>query len=65
VLGGAAGYELDASPIDIADTILESLTSTRVATGCTALVGAPIESNGRRYIATVRIDTTGPSIVYS
>ena len=58
------GYQLNASPIDIASAVMEPLTSACAATDSTALVGAPVESNGRRYIATVLVDATGPTVVY-
>ncbi|WP_123025064.1 carbon-nitrogen hydrolase family protein [Mycolicibacterium stellerae] len=58
------GYQLAASPIDVAGAVMEPLTSICAATGSTALVGAPVESNGRHYIATVLVDSTGPSVVY-
>ncbi|MHA3024301.1 carbon-nitrogen hydrolase family protein [Mycobacterium sp. BMJ-28] len=58
------GYQLDASPIDIAGAVMESLTAACAATGSTALVGAPVESYGRRYIATVLVDANGPVVVY-
>jgi predicted amidohydrolase len=58
------GYELDASPIDIASAVMEPLTSMCAETGSTALVGAPVELGGRHYIATVRVDSTGPSVAY-
>jgi len=58
------GYELLASPVDIASAVMEPLTSICAATGSVALVGAPVESNGHHYIATVRVDFTGPSVAY-
>lgn len=58
------GYQLDVSPVDIASAVMEPLTSICAATGSAALVGAPVESDGRRFIATVLVDSTGPSVVY-
>jgi predicted amidohydrolase len=58
------GYHLDASPIDIASAVMEPLTSICAATGSAVLVGAPVESNGRHYIATVLVGPAGPSVVY-
>ena len=58
------GYELDAPPIDITDALLDPLTAVCAATGSSALVGAPVESDGRRYIATTLVDATGPVVVY-
>lgn len=58
------GYELDAPAIDIASAVMEPLTSICAATGSVALVGAPVEADGQHYIATVRVDASGPTVVY-
>jgi predicted amidohydrolase len=58
------GYQLDTPPIDVASDVMEPLVSICTATGSAALVGAPVVSNGRHYIATVLVDSTGPSVVY-
>ncbi|GAS98597.1 amidohydrolase [Mycolicibacterium canariasense] len=58
------GYQLDTTPIDIASDVLGPLVSICAAMGSVALVGAPVLSNGRHYIATVLVDSSGPSVVY-
>lgn len=58
------GYQLDTPPIDITSDVMEPLVSICAAKGSAALVGAPVVSNGRHYIATVLVDATGPSVVY-
>ncbi|MHA3024317.1 carbon-nitrogen hydrolase family protein [Mycobacterium sp. BMJ-28] len=58
------GYQLDTPPIDVASDVMEPLVSSCAARGSAALVGAPVVSNGHHYIATVLVDSTGPSVVY-
>jgi predicted amidohydrolase len=43
---------------------MEPLVSICAAAGSAALVGAPVVSDGRHYIATVLVDSTGSSVVY-
>lgn len=58
------GHQLDTSPMDVASDVMEPLPSACAATGSAALVGASVEYNCRRYIATVLVDATGAAVVY-
>lgn len=58
------GYELDADAVALDDLALEPLVEACAATGALALVGAPIEADGRAFIATLRIDGAGVQVAY-
>ncbi len=58
------GYELDAEPVAVTDPALTPIVAACRAVESIALVGAPIEEAGRRFIAALRIDGDGVSIAY-
>lgn len=58
------GYQFKVPPVDLTDAIFGPLISACAATRCSVLVGAPVESCGRHYIAMVLVDSSGPAIVY-
>jgi predicted amidohydrolase len=58
------GYELDAEPVSPADGALAPIVDACAATGALALAGAPVEDEGRRFIAVLGIDGTGAGIAY-
>jgi predicted amidohydrolase len=58
------GYELDAAAVRPDDPALQPIVDACAATGSVALVGAPIEEDGRRFIATLRVDGDGVSVAY-
>lgn len=58
------GYELDADPVALDDVALAPVVEACAATGAVAFLGAPIEENGRAYIAVLRIDGTGVQVAY-
>ncbi|MEV2237423.1 carbon-nitrogen hydrolase family protein [Micromonospora sp. NPDC049891] len=55
------GYELDAPPVDPADSRLAPLVAACAATGTLALVGAPVAGE---HIATLAVDGTGTRVAY-
>jgi len=59
------GYELDAAPVQCDDDALTPIVDACAATASLALVGAPIEEHGRRFIAMLGIckDTGAPQHV--
>lgn len=56
------GYRLDADPVDL-DGLNELVLACRAVVTC-ALVGAPIEHDGQRAIAILRVDSDGVSVAY-
>lgn len=58
------GYELDAAPVACDDDVLMPITDACAATGSLALVGAPIEKQGRRFIAMLAVDGAGARPAY-
>lgn len=58
------GYELDATPVQCDDDALTPIIDACAATGSLALVGAPIEERGRRFIAMLAIDEEGARPAY-
>lgn len=59
------GYELDAAPVDADDPRLAPLVGACVATGTTALVGAPVRGeSGREHIGMLAVDGGGARVVY-
>lgn len=58
------GYELDAPPVSSDDPKLVPIVEACRATDAIALVGAPIEQDGRAYIAALRIDSSGVCVAY-
>ncbi|EPQ45859.1 hydrolase, putative [Mycobacterium sp. 012931] len=58
------GYQLEVAPVDVAGPVVDRLVLACAATGCSALVGAPVEDRGRRYIAMVLVDSSGAEVVY-
>ena len=59
------GYELDAAPVGTGDAALTPLVEACAATGSVALAGAPVaDTEGRAYIAMLRVDGTGVRVAY-
>ena len=58
------GYELDADPVAVDDPALDPLVAACAETRSVALVGAPVEEDGSRFIASFRVDGDGVSIAY-
>lgn len=58
------GYELDANPVSLNDAALEPIVDACAETDSVALLGAPVESDGRRFIAALRVDGTGATLAY-
>ena len=58
------GYELDADPVSPGDAALRPILDACAQTGSIALVGAPVEDAGRRFIATLRIDGARAAVAY-
>ena len=57
------GYELDAVAVSLADDALAPLAEACKAARSVALVGAPVsDSDGREYIAMLRIDAGGAAL---
>jgi predicted amidohydrolase len=56
------GYRFEASPVDFGD--LDDLISACRAVVTTALVGAPIVEDGRKFIAILRVDANGVGVAY-
>jgi len=53
------GYELDAAPVACDHDVLMPIIDACAATDSLALVGAPIEEQGRRFIAMLAVDGAG------
>jgi predicted amidohydrolase len=58
------GYELDADPVSTRDPTLRPIVEACSERGSVALVGAPIEEHGRRFIAALLVDATGIGVAY-
>ena len=58
------GYELAADPVALTDPALAAVVEACHATGSIAFVGAPIEEDDRKYIATLRVDADGAAVAY-
>lgn len=58
------GYELDADAIAPTDRALEPLLDACAQARAVALAGAPVEEDGRRSIAMLRIDADGVAVAY-
>jgi predicted amidohydrolase len=59
------GYELTAAPVSADDDALAAIVAACAETGAVALAGAPVrEPDGREYIAMLRFDATGATVVY-
>ena len=58
------GYELDSEPVALTDPALRPIVDACAAMDSVALVGAPIEEGGRRFIAALRIDGSGVGVAY-
>jgi len=58
------GYELDAGPVQVTDPALRPIIEACAAADSVALAGAPVEKDGRRHIAALRIDCAGATVAY-
>ncbi len=58
------GYELDAAPVACEHDVLIPIIDACAAAGSLALVGAPVEEQGRRFIAMLVIDGAGARPAY-
>lgn len=58
------GYELDAAPVGVNDAALQPIIDACADCDSIAFVGAPVEDDGQRFIATLRIDETGAVVAY-
>jgi len=58
------GYELDAEPVALTDPALRPVVDACAAVGSVALVGAPVEKAGSRFIAALRVDGSGITVAY-
>jgi predicted amidohydrolase len=58
------GYELDAPSVSADDPALDPLVEACAATQSVALVGAPVDGDGERHIATLRVSEAGVDVVY-
>lgn len=58
------GYELEALAMSTTDPRLTPIVEACRATDAIALVGAPVEQNGRAYIAALAIDGSGVRVAY-
>jgi len=58
------GYELDAPAVSSTDPRLVPILEACREADAVALVGAPIERDGRVYIAALRIDSSGVRLAY-
>jgi len=58
------GYELDAAPVFPGDPALRPIVEACAAAGSVALAGAPVEEDGRRFIAALHIDAAGVAVAY-
>jgi len=58
------GYELDAEPVSPSENALRPIVEAAGETGSVSLVGAPVEEQGRWFIAALRIDGSGATRAY-
>jgi predicted amidohydrolase len=58
------GYELAADPVAPDDPALRPIVEACAETGAVALVGAPIEEHGSRFIAALHVDGDGVTVAY-
>lgn len=58
------GYRLDSPPLELHRDSWNPLINTCATTDSVALVGAPVETDGRRCIAIVRFDRDGATVAY-
>ena len=58
------GYELEAPAVDPADPALGPLVDACAAAGSVALVGAPVDEDGRRSIAMLLAGADGVRVIY-
>ncbi len=58
------GYDLDAEPVTLTDPALQPIVEACRASGAVALVGVPIEEDGARFIAALRVDGSGVGVAY-
>ena len=58
------GYELEAPAVDPSDPALLELVDACATTGSVAFAGAPVEEDGRRFIATLLVDGDGATVAY-
>jgi predicted amidohydrolase len=59
------GYELEAPAVDPEESALLPIIKACAETASVAFVGAPIEQDEQRYIATLMIDGAGVDVVYT
>ena len=58
------GYELDADAVSYDDVALAPIVEACSATGALALVGAPVDDAGHRFIAMLAVDAAGVRLAY-
>jgi predicted amidohydrolase len=58
------GYELEAGAVTLDNPALGSIVEACRTTGSVALVGAPIDEDGRSSIAALRVDGDGAAVAY-
>jgi predicted amidohydrolase len=58
------GYDLGAVAVDPDAAALNPIAAACAETGSIALAGAPVQEDGRRFIATLRIDANGAEVAY-
>jgi predicted amidohydrolase len=58
------GYELDAPAVPLDDAVLEPIVDACGETDSVALIGAPVEADGARFIAMLRVDAAGVRVAY-
>jgi predicted amidohydrolase len=58
------GYELEADPVSVSDEVLAPLIGACAEAASIALVGAPVEEDGLRFIAALRVDGRGATVAY-
>jgi predicted amidohydrolase len=58
------GYELDADPVSLTDGALRPIVDACAQSDSIAFVGAPVEGDGARWIAMLRVDGAGVGVAY-
>lgn len=58
------GYELDAGAVDPGDAALRPIVEACAESDSIALVGAPVDEAGRRFIGALLIDGSGATVAY-